>query len=164
MRCMITFEQFARLYGFGQIVTNRHKIHYALHFDANKMRFMFPRNKRGSVGTTVDLFPFYAYLTLFGRRSRKSQRALSRVMVMYPTLCIWLRGCWNRTFEWDKKHHPLRIKNDLASVEERRAAAPRVSPPRASSGRGQQGYKPHLLFRRFSACCLGCASPNILQM
>jgi RNA polymerase-interacting CarD/CdnL/TRCF family regulator len=85
---MITFEQFARLFGFGQNVANHHKIHYALHFDASKMRFMFPRNKRESVGMTVDLFPFYAYLTLFERRSRKSWRALSRVMVMYPTLCI----------------------------------------------------------------------------
>jgi hypothetical protein len=126
---MITFEQFPRLFGFGQNNANRHKIHYALHFDASKMRFMFPRNKRGSVGTTADLLPFYAYLTLFGRRSRKSQRALSRVIVMYPIFCVWLRMCWNHTFGWDKKHHPLRIKNDLrASVEERRATVPRVSP------------------------------------
>jgi hypothetical protein len=38
----------------------------------------------------------------------------------------------------------LRIKNDLkASVEERRAAAPRVSStPRVARGRGQQGDKP----------------------
>jgi hypothetical protein len=85
---MITFEQFPRLFGFGQNNANRHKIHYALHFDASKMRFMFPRNKRGSVGTTADLLPFYAYWTLFGRRSRKSQRALSRVIVMYPTFSI----------------------------------------------------------------------------
>jgi hypothetical protein len=87
-RCMITFEQFTRLFGFGQNIANRHKIHYALHFDASKMRFMFPRNKRRSVRTTADLLPFYAYLTLFGRRSKKSRRALSRVMVMYPKLCI----------------------------------------------------------------------------
>jgi hypothetical protein len=40
-------------------------------------------------------------------------------------------------------------------MEERKAAAPRVSPPRAASGRGKQGDKPHLLFRRFSACYLG---------
>jgi hypothetical protein len=86
--CMITFEQFATLFKFGQNIANHHKIHYALHFDASKMRFIFPRNKRGSVEMTADLLPFYAFLTLFGRRSRKSQRALSRVMVMYPTLCI----------------------------------------------------------------------------
>jgi hypothetical protein len=148
-RCMITFEQFARLFGFGQNIANCHKIHYTLHFDASKMRFIFPRNKRGSVGTTTDLLPFYAFLTLFGRRSRKYRRALSRVMVMYPTLCIWLRGCWNHTFGWDKKHHPLRIKNDLrAAMKERRATAPRVLPPRAASGRGKQGDKHHLLSGR----------------
>jgi hypothetical protein len=59
---MITFEQFARLFGFGQNVANCHKIHCALRLDASKMRFMYPRNKRGSVGMTVDLLSFYAYL------------------------------------------------------------------------------------------------------
>jgi hypothetical protein len=48
-----------------------------------------------------------------------------------------------RTFFCEKEHHPLRIKNDLrALVEDRRAAAPRSSPPRAARGRGQQGDKP----------------------
>jgi hypothetical protein len=48
-----------------------------------------------------------------------------------------------RTFGYNKEHHPLRIKNDLiAPVEERRAAAPRSSPPRATRGRGQHGDKP----------------------
>jgi hypothetical protein len=42
-----------------------------------------------------------------------------------------------QTFGCDKEHQPLRIKNNLrASVEERRAAAPRSSPPRATRGRG----------------------------
>jgi hypothetical protein len=105
-------------FGFGQNDTNRHKIHYALRLDASKMRFMYPRNKRGSVGTMRIYFPsmliwtvsfgrqlllgkeiapiFYPtivptsgygssptwiwfvfqYLTLFGRRSRQSWRAL----------------------------------------------------------------------------------------
>jgi hypothetical protein len=48
-----------------------------------------------------------------------------------------------RTFGYDNEHHPLWIKNDLrAPVKERRAAAPRSSPPRAARGRGQQGDKP----------------------
>jgi hypothetical protein len=69
------------------------------------------------------------------------------------------------TFLYEKEHHPLRIKNDLrASVEDRRAATPQSSPPRAARGKGQQGDKPHLLFRRSLTCSLGCASPNILQM
>jgi hypothetical protein len=68
-RYEITFEQFARLFGFGRNDTNCIKIHIASHLDASRMRFMYPGNKRGSVGTTSDLFPFYAYLNhLFRRR------------------------------------------------------------------------------------------------
>jgi hypothetical protein len=65
----ITFEQFARLFGFGRNDANRHKIHFALHLDASKIRFMYPSNKRGSVGTTSDLLPFYAYLNRLFRRT-----------------------------------------------------------------------------------------------
>jgi hypothetical protein len=56
-RYMIIFEQFARLFGFGQNDANHHKIHYTLRLDASKMRFMYPRNKRGSVGTMWIDFP-----------------------------------------------------------------------------------------------------------
>jgi hypothetical protein len=64
----ISYEQFARLFGFGKEDANRNKIHYARYHDASKMRFMYPSNKRGSVGTTADLLPFYAYLNrLFWR-------------------------------------------------------------------------------------------------
>ncbi len=67
-RYEITFEQFARLFGFGWNDANHLKIHFALCLDASKMRFMYPSNKRGSVGTTSDLLPFYAYLNhLFQR-------------------------------------------------------------------------------------------------
>jgi hypothetical protein len=44
-QCMITFEQIARLFGFGQNDANRHKIYYTLHFDASKIRFMFPKKE-----------------------------------------------------------------------------------------------------------------------
>jgi hypothetical protein len=41
------------------------------------------------------------------------------------------------TFLYEKKHHPLRVKNDLrAPVEDTRAAAPHSLPPRAARGRG----------------------------
>jgi hypothetical protein len=47
------------------------------------------------------------------------------------------------TFGYDKKHHPLRIKNDLRTpMKERRAVAPHSSLPRAARGRRQQGDKP----------------------
>jgi hypothetical protein len=82
-----------------------------------------------------------------------------------PYIMHMIERVLGHTFGCDKEHHPLRIKNDLrALVEERRAVAPLVSPPRAASGRGQQGDKPHLIFERFSTCYLGCASPNMLQM
>jgi hypothetical protein len=57
MRYMIIFEQLVRLFEFGQNDANHHKIHYELRFDANKMRFMYPRNKRVSVGTMRIYFP-----------------------------------------------------------------------------------------------------------
>jgi hypothetical protein len=67
-RYEISFEQFARLLGCEQHDANHIKIHFGLRLDASKMRFMYPSNKRGSVGTTLDLLPFYAYLNhLFQR-------------------------------------------------------------------------------------------------
>jgi hypothetical protein len=68
-RYEITFEQFARLFGFGQNDANRIKIHFAFHLDRSRMRFMYPGSKRGSVGTTSDLLPFYAYLNRLFRRT-----------------------------------------------------------------------------------------------
>jgi hypothetical protein len=66
-----------------------------------------------------------------------------------------------RTFGCDKEHHPLQIKNDLRTpIKVRREAAPQASSPRAARVRGQQEDKPRLLFGRFLAFFLGCASPN----
>jgi hypothetical protein len=60
-----------------------------------------------------------------------------------PYIMHMIERVTTRTFFYEKEHHPLRIKNDLrAPVEDRRAAAPRSSPPRAARGRGQQGDKP----------------------
>jgi hypothetical protein len=67
-RYEITFEQFARLFRFGRNDANRIKIHFTSRLDASRMRFMYPSNKRGSVGTTSDLLPFYAYLNSLFRR------------------------------------------------------------------------------------------------
>jgi hypothetical protein len=180
----IIFEQFARLFGFGQHYANCIKIHFASHLDASRMRFMYHGNKRGSVGTTSDLLSFYAYLNhLFQRTMTLSEGDTSNIpsynwnllVAMAPRPLgfefsvfdfIWgeikaiseipLKSCvyapyimhmiervTGQTFGYDKEHHPLRIKNDLrALVEERRPAAPRSSPPRATRGRGQQGDKP----------------------
>jgi hypothetical protein len=62
----------------------------------------------------------------------------------------------SQTFGYDKEHHTLRIKNDLrAPMEERRAAAPRSSPPRAARGRGQQGDKPSSPIREIFSLLFG---------
>jgi hypothetical protein len=47
---------------------NCHKIHSALCLDESKMRFMYPSNNRGSVGSTSELPPFYAYLNCLFQR------------------------------------------------------------------------------------------------
>jgi hypothetical protein len=67
-RYEITFEQFARLFRFGQNDANRIKIHFASRLDGSRMRFMYPGSKRESIGTTSDLLPFYAYLNRLYRR------------------------------------------------------------------------------------------------
>jgi hypothetical protein len=64
-----TFEQFARLFGFEWNDANHIKIHFASHLDGSRMRFMYSGSKRGSVGTTSDLLPFYAYLNHLFRRT-----------------------------------------------------------------------------------------------
>jgi hypothetical protein len=65
----ITFERFARLFGFGRKDAIHQKIHFALCLEGSKMRFMYPSNKRGSVGTTLDLLTFYAYLNRLFQRT-----------------------------------------------------------------------------------------------
>jgi hypothetical protein len=67
-RYEITFEQFARLFIFGRNDVNHIKIHFASRLDGSRMRFMYPGSKRGSIGTTSDLLPFYAYLNHLFRR------------------------------------------------------------------------------------------------
>jgi hypothetical protein len=60
-----------------------------------------------------------------------------------PYIMHMIERVISQTFGYDKEHHPLWIKNDLrAPVEEKRAATPRSSPPRAARGRGQYGDKP----------------------
>jgi hypothetical protein len=59
-----------------------------------------------------------------------------------PYLMHMIERVTARTFLCEKKHHPLRIKNDLrAPVEDKIAAVPHSSPPRAARGRGQQRDK-----------------------
>jgi hypothetical protein len=45
MRYVITFEQFARHFGFGQNDANCIKIHFASHLDGSRMRFMYHCSK-----------------------------------------------------------------------------------------------------------------------
>jgi hypothetical protein len=60
-----------------------------------------------------------------------------------PYIMHMIERVTDRTFGYDKEHHPLRIKNDLrAPVKERRVATPHSSPHRAARGRGQLRDKP----------------------
>jgi hypothetical protein len=68
-RYEITFEQFARLFGSGRNDANRIKIHFASLLDGSGMRFIYPGSKRGSIGTTSDFLPFYAYLNCLFQRT-----------------------------------------------------------------------------------------------
>jgi hypothetical protein len=62
--------------------------------------------------------------------------------VYAPCIMHTIERVMGQTFGYDKEHHPLQIKNNLrVPMEERRAATPRSSPPRAARGRGQQGDK-----------------------
>jgi hypothetical protein len=40
----------------------------ALRLEASKLKFMYPRNKGGSCGTTTNLLPFYAYVNHIFRK------------------------------------------------------------------------------------------------
>jgi hypothetical protein len=202
-RYKITFEQFAGLFGFGQNDANHIKIHFASCLDGSRMRFIYPGSKRGSVGTTLDLLPFYAYLNHHFQRTMTPREGDSSNILYYNQNLlvamaprphgfdffvfdfIWgeikaisespLKSCGyapyimhmiervtGQTFGHDKEHHPLWIKNDLrAPVEERRAAAPRSSPPRAARGRGQQGDKPSYPIRKIFSLLFGmCKSQH----
>jgi hypothetical protein len=166
------------------------------------MRFMYPSNKRGSVGTTADLFPFYAYLNHLFRRTLTPKEGDSSnipsynwnlLVVMAPHPhgfdFIWeeikvisespLKSCGyvpyimhmiervsGRTFGCNKEHHLLRIKNVLrAPVEDRRAAAPQTSPPRAARRSGQHGDKPlSPVQKNFSLLFGRCKSQRIVDV
>jgi hypothetical protein len=180
----ITFEQSARIFGFGRNDANHIKIHFASCLDGNRMRFMYPGSKRGRVRTTSDLLPFYAYLNRLFWRTMTPREGDSSNIPSYnqnllvamaprrygfefsvfdfiwgeiktisesplksygyaPYIIYMIERVTGWTFGYDKEHHSLWIKNDLrALVEERRAATPHSSPPRAARGRGQQGDKP----------------------
>jgi hypothetical protein len=47
------------------------------------MRFMYPSNKRGSVGTTSDLLPFYVYLNYLFQRMMTPRKGDSSNIPFY---------------------------------------------------------------------------------
>jgi hypothetical protein len=94
-RYEITFEQFARLFDFSRNDANRIKIHFALRLEVSKMWFMYPSNNRGSVGTTMNLLPFYAYLNHLFRRTMTPKEGDSSNIPSY-----------NRNLLLAMEHHP----------------------------------------------------------
>jgi hypothetical protein len=79
----ITYEHFARLFEFGRGDANCPKIHMTLHIDASKLKFMYPKNKRGSVGTTTNLVPFYAHLNRLFRKTMTHRKGDSSNISSY---------------------------------------------------------------------------------
>jgi hypothetical protein len=83
-----------------------------------------------------------------------------------PYLMHMIEGVTAQTFLCKKKHHLLRIKNDLrAPVEEMRVAASHSAPPRAARGGGQQGDKPPSPIQKiFSLLFKMCKSQHTADM
>jgi hypothetical protein len=83
-----------------------------------------------------------------------------------PYIMHMIERVMGRTFGCDKEHNPLQIKNDLrAPVEERRAAAPYSSPPRATRGRAQQGDKPPSPIQKIFSLLFGmCKSQHVTDV
>jgi hypothetical protein len=82
-----------------------------------------------------------------------------------PYLMHMVERVTARTFFYEMEHHPLWIKNDLrAPVVDLRAAHHILHLLGLLAGEGSQETNLHPLFRKYSACCSGCASPNMPQM
>jgi hypothetical protein len=83
-----------------------------------------------------------------------------------PYILHMIERVIGRTFGYDKEHHPLWIKNDLrAPMEERRAVAPRSSPPRDARGRGQPRDKPPSPIRKIFSLLFGtCKSQHAVDV
>jgi hypothetical protein len=71
------------LLGFGRLDADRPVLHFALKLDSKEPRFMYPSNKRGSVGTTTDLLPFYAYTNRLFRRTMTPREGDSSKILSY---------------------------------------------------------------------------------
>jgi hypothetical protein len=65
----VSYAQFARLFDFRRKDSSHPKLHMSLKLDSKQIMFMYPRNKIGSSGTTIDLLPLYAYLNRLFRRT-----------------------------------------------------------------------------------------------
>jgi hypothetical protein len=65
----VSYAQFARILGFGRKDASYPRIHLALKLEPRKIKFIYPRNKQGNFGETIDMLPFYEYLNQLFRRS-----------------------------------------------------------------------------------------------
>jgi hypothetical protein len=65
----VSYFHFARLFGFGRKDASRPRIHLALKVEARKIKFIYPRNKQGNFGETMNMLPFYVYLNRLFRRT-----------------------------------------------------------------------------------------------
>jgi hypothetical protein len=111
----ITFEQFARLFGFGWNDANHIKIHFASRLDASRVRFMYPGNKRESVETTSDLLPFYAYLNRLFQRMMTPREGDSSNIPSYNRNLLVAMNPHPHGFEFSMFHF---IWGDIKTISE----------------------------------------------
>jgi hypothetical protein len=65
----VSYAQFARLLGFGRKDASHTRIYMAVKLDARKLKFMYPRSKKGNFGETANMLHFYAYMNCLFKRT-----------------------------------------------------------------------------------------------
>jgi hypothetical protein len=121
----------------------------------------YNRNLLVAMAPHPHVFDFFVFAFIWGVIKAISESSLKSCGYA-PYIMHMIERVIGRTFGYNKEHHPLRIKNDLrAPVEERRAAAPRSSPPTTARGRGQPRDKPSSPIQKIFSLLFGmCKSQH----
>jgi hypothetical protein len=135
------------------------------HRDGDGTKIMsYNKNILAAMAPNANVFEFYIFDFIWEEINAISENPLKRCEYA-PYLMHMIERVTAQTFFCEKKHHPLRIKNDLrAPVEDSRAAAPHSSPPRAARGRGQPRDKPSSPIQKIFSLLFGICKSNMPQM
>jgi hypothetical protein len=135
------------------------------HRDGDGTKIMsYNKNILAAMAPNANVFEFYIFDFIWEEINAISENPLKSCEYT-PYLMHMIERVTARTFFCEKKHHPLRIKNDLrAPVEDSRAAAPHSSPPRAARGRGQPRDKPSSPIQKIFSLLFGICKSNMPQI